>query len=121
MSDKKKPISLSWEDFQGLGDPSNAPDDIIESQEDEKSIDKSERIRIYLDRKHRRGKSVSLITGLENYDDDLLKTLGKVLKKLCGVGGNVKNGEIIIQGDNRDKIMDYFKKEGFKDVKKSGG
>ena len=122
MSKNKKPTTLNWSDFQSLGNPDNAPE-LPQEDEDhiESKINRSTKIRILLDRKNRRGKSVSLILGLESYDKAILKPLAKELKSLCGVGGNVKYGEIMIQGDHRDKIIKYLFAQGFKDVKKSGG
>ena len=76
-------------------------------------------LRVLLDKKNRKGKAVTLITGFIGTNDDL-KDLAKTLKTKCGVGGSSKDGEIIIQGDFRDKIMDILTNDGYK-AKKSGG
>lgn len=78
-----------------------------------------QRLEAHLDKKNRGGKVATVIKGFEGSDDDL-KALAKQLKTLCGVGGSAKDGEIIIQGNFREKIMDFLVKQGFK-VKRIGG
>ena len=77
-------------------------------------------IRVWLDRKRRRGKEVTLIKGFKE-DKTTLKELSSFLKMKCGVGGSIKDHEIIIQGDHRDKIVTLLKEKGYANVKKAGG
>jgi translation initiation factor 1 len=70
-------------------------------------------LRVQLDKSMRAGKQVSLVVGFVGTQADL-EALGKLLKSKCGVGGSVKDYEIIIQGDHRDKLVQILLKEGYK-------
>ncbi len=76
-------------------------------------------LRVSLDRKGRKGKAVTLVKGFRGTEDDL-KNLGKLLKKSCGVGGSVKNNEILVQGDHCKQVTSLLQKQGY-NVKRAGG
>lgn len=69
-------------------------------------------LKVKLETKHRAGKAVTLVLGFTGTTDDA-ETLGKQLKSYCGTGGSVKDGEIIIQGDQREKVLLYLQKNGY--------
>lgn len=76
-----------------------------------------QKLKVRLDTKHRAGKAVTLVEGFIGKTEDL-EDLGKKLKSFCGTGGSAKDGEIIIQGDQREKVMQWFGRNGYKNVKR---
>lgn len=100
--------------------PDFDPNDYIEEEEMESLEPAKQNLRVMLDRKQRKGKVVTLITGFEGPEEEL-QDLGKKIKSACGTGGTVKNGEIIIQGDFADRTVAYLKNNGFAKTKRSGG
>jgi translation initiation factor 1 len=89
------------------------------SEEPEMLLPGQQKIKVRLDKKHRAGKAVTLIEGFLGKEADR-EELGKKLKTFCGTGGSVKDGEIIVQGDNRDKVLQWLQKNGYTNAKKIG-
>ncbi len=108
---KRKGIVYSTNpDFQFTEKQKEEPDTLPPDQQD---------LRVMIDRKQRKGKTVTIVTGFAGKENDL-KELGKLLKSGCGVGGTVKDNQILIQGDMHQKVMEILKSKGYH-VKKSGG
>lgn len=110
---KKEKVNIVYStnpDFQFQFDEEEVQETLAKNQQ---------KLYVSIDRKQRGGKEVTLIEGFVGNEDDL-KELGKMLKSKCGVGGSVKDNEILIQGNFRDKIYDMLLKDGY-GVKKKGG
>jgi translation initiation factor 1 len=109
--DKKKKIGVMYS--------TNADFEFeYENEKIDTLANKQQNLKVYID-KQRAGKIAVIIKGFVGTADDL-KALGKILKEKCGVGGSAKNGEIIIQGDLRDKVMHILVKQGY-NYKRVGG
>lgn len=117
--DKKNEKSMSWEDFQSLGNPENAPEE-TEEVTDVPSDRSGMQVRLHYEKKGRGGKEAVIIRGLD-VDEAELSALCKDIKTALGVGGSAKDGEIIIQGRQRDRIFSFLQSKGFKQIKNSGG
>ena len=84
-----------------------------ESEDEQETIDKEKQnLRVSIEKKNRGGKTATVVKGFTGSEVDL-KDLAKLLKTRCGVGGAAKDGEIIIQGDLREKVVELLRKEGY--------
>ncbi|MDV6167026.1 translation initiation factor [Flavobacterium sp. DG1-102-2] len=110
----------SLDDLGGFVFSTNKDFEFDANDEQQETVaNNQQKLEAHLDKKNRGGKLATIIKGYKGTDDDL-KALAKQLKTLCGVGGAAKDGEIIIQGNFRNKIIDFLAKEGYK-VKRVGG
>ena len=114
-------MGKDWRERLGTVYSTNPDYNYEENEGDERETLPSQQQKLYvsLDKKNRKGKAVSLIAGFIGKEEDL-KNLGKMIKSKCGVGGSVKEGEILIQGDFRKKITEILQNEGYQ-VKRKGG
>ena len=93
--------------------PNNPYKSFIQSSAIDK---KQQKLRVNIEKKGRGGKTVTLINGFIGTENDL-KELGKLLKSKCGVGGSVKDGEILIQGEFKQRVIELLKAEGYTQTK----
>jgi len=89
-----------------------------DKEQSETGLPGQQKLRVRLETKHRAGKTVTLVDGFVGKDEDR-EELGKKLKNYCGTGGSAKDGEIIVQGDHRDKVLQWLLKNGYTLSKKS--
>jgi translation initiation factor 1 len=109
-SDKHGFVYSTDPNFQFQNDEQNAADTLPPPQQ---------KLKIRLETKHRGGKAVTLVEGFVGTEEDL-QDLGKKLKNVCGTGGSAKDNEIIVQGDQRDKVLQWLQKNGYKNAKRIG-
>lgn len=115
MSKKNKPDArgfvYSTDPGFSFEEEKNNTDTVVPAQQ---------KLRIWLETKQRGGKAATVITGFAGSTEDM-EELGKKLKSFCGTGGSVKDCEILVQGDQRDKVLLWLLKNGYSQSKKSGG
>jgi translation initiation factor 1 len=87
-----------------------------DAPEDETLPKQQQRLRVSIEKKGRGGKTVTVVTGFVGSEEDL-KELGRMLKSKCGVGGSSKDGEILIQGELKQRVIDLLKAEGYSQTK----
>lgn len=108
MSKKQKP------DNRGYVYSTDPSFQFEQQQEPQETLPPAQQqLRIRLETKHRAGKAVTVVTGFIGQEEDL-EELGRKLRNACGTGGSAKDGEIIIQGDQRQKVLQWLVKAGYK-------
>ena len=113
-------MANDWKERLGVVFSTN-PDFQYETDKEEQATTlapERQNLKIWLDR-HKGGRVATVVRGFVGSTDDLA-ALGKELKKSCGVGGTAKDGEIIIQGDHRDRVVELLTKSGYR-CKRAGG
>lgn len=108
-------MEKDWKDRLGIVYSTNSDFDYERDQEEQAETlpPKQQNLRVMLDKKKRAGKAVTLVTGFVGTEADL-EDLGKYLKTKCGVGGTAKEGEILVQGDFRDRVLALLLEKGYK-------
>ena len=106
-----------WKDRLGMVFSTN-PDYHFENDEEEIETlpRQQQKLRVRIEKNHRGGKTVTIVSGFVGSDDDL-KELGRLLKTKCGVGGSQKDGEVLVQGDFKEKVIQILKQEGYTQTK----
>ena len=108
--DRKKRVGVVYSTNTDFGYSEDSEDEMV-------TIPKNQqKLRLNMERAGRGGKTVTLVKGFIGPEDDMMN-LCKLLKQKCGVGGSVKDGEIIIQGDHRQRLVEILKKEGYTQTK----
>ena len=104
-----------WKSRLGIVFSTNSEFDYQENKTEETATlpPAQQKLIVSIDRKQRAGKQVTLVSGFVGSDDDL-QALAKTLKTKCGVGGSAKEGVVILQGDFRDRVVDYLQTAGYK-------
>jgi translation initiation factor 1 len=114
MSKKNKP------DTRGFVYSTDQNFKFEESNEQQETLEPAQqKLKVRLETKHRGGKAVTLVEGFIGTPESM-EDLGKKLKNFCGTGGSAKDGEIIVQGDQREKVLQWLLKNGYKQSKKIG-
>lgn len=108
--DKKKRVGVVYSTNTDFGYSENSDDEMMTLPKNQ------QKLRLYMERAGRGGKTVTIVKFFVGSEDDMV-ALCKILKQKCGVGGSVKDGEIIIQGDHRERLLDILKKEGYTQTK----